>query len=598
MRHAVYDPVLTGVCLAGKAQDLAVVENPEAWLADKSTTQSALTEGVKANTGEEAHESTIFQPELVRTERYITAAVFLLSFAYLLLFRRFTTIEPDEGIVLQGAQRILHGEVLYRDFFSFVTPGSFYLQALLFKLFGSSFLVPRTMLALVGGIFAALDYLLIRRVCSRGIALLAVGLISLSTLPFRFLVLHNWDSSLFACLVVYCAVRSVECPRAIWGFALASFTSLTLLFEQSKGVGLVLGLCLGFGAVIIVRRGGPESGRVGLTSIAAGLAWPFVLTFAFFYHQHAVGAMVADLKWPFQHYTAANHVPYGFAGWSDDARHLIFETGPWWLRAMKTVVISPYFLIPILPLISVALFFYWVHRAWKGRGAKASYYVIVTGALSGLLLSIVAVRADIIHFVYLMPLYGLVLAWILDGRDIPGRIFKAIHPVVNACLIFAFLTFSIPLFLRAVNAPVKADTRRGTITMPAPDTALEYTQAHVAPGSKILVYPYLPLYYYFTGTFSPAPLDFFQPGMNTSEQGEAILRELASGGVSAVLFEPSFQEKIPTSWPGTPLGAIVRDPVADYILSHYRACRTLHSPEWKFLFMVRTEDACPLESAR
>jgi hypothetical protein len=98
--------------------------------------------------------------------------------------------------------------------------------------------------------------------------------------------------------------------------------------------------------------------------------------------------------------------------------------------------------------------------------------------------------------------------------------------------------------------------------MPAHDTALEYLQAHVEPAGTVLVYPYLPLYYYLTATFSPTGFDFFQPGMNTEEQGQIILQELASGRVHAVLFEPSFPEKIPSSWPGTPLKAIVRDPVA------------------------------------
>ena len=438
-------------------------------------------------------------------------------------------------------------------------------------------------------------YLLARRVCSRGVALVAVALLTGVTLPYRFLALHNWDSTLFACLSVYCAVRTVESPRAWWDFALATFTSLTVLFEQSKGVGLIFGFCLGFGALRIMR-----AGRVGLAPIATGFAWPFVVTFAYFYRQHALGPLLADLKWPLQHYSAANQVPYGFAGWSEEARHLLFETGPWLLRSFKTIVISPYFLIPVLPLVSIALFVYWGYQAWKKRvpETKASYYLIVTGALSGLLLSIVVVRADIIHFMYLLPLYWIVVAWILDGRDIPGRLFKAVHPVLNAYLVFAFLVFSMPLLLRAINTPFKANTRRGTVTLPASDTVLEYLQAHVAPDSKILVYPYLPLYYYFTATFSPTKLDFFQPGMNTVEQRETILKELASGGVPAVLFEPSFPQKIPSSWPGTPLGAIVNDPVADYILSQYRACRTLHSPEWTFLFMVRKQEACPIESSQ
>ena len=104
-------------------------------------------------------------------ERVLTAIVFSVSVAYLYLFRRYTTMEPDEGIVLQGAERILHGQVLYRDFFSFLTPGSFYLHALLFKIFGNSFIVPRTALAVIGGVLSLIGYLLARRVCSRSSAL-------------------------------------------------------------------------------------------------------------------------------------------------------------------------------------------------------------------------------------------------------------------------------------------------------------------------------------------------------------------------------------------------------------------------------------------
>ncbi|PYX13375.1 MAG: hypothetical protein DMG87_21725, partial [Acidobacteria bacterium] len=77
-------------------------------------------------------------PEQTAIDLGLALAIFLLAVGYLCLFRRYTFIEPDEGIILQGAQRILRGEVLYRDFFSFFTPGSYYFVALIFKIFGSS----------------------------------------------------------------------------------------------------------------------------------------------------------------------------------------------------------------------------------------------------------------------------------------------------------------------------------------------------------------------------------------------------------------------------------------------------------------------------
>jgi len=159
-----------------------------------------------------------FLPETQPLERRLALLIFVATCAYLCFFRRYTSIEPDEGIVLQGARRILRGEVLYHDFFSFFTPGSYYFLAVLFKIFGNSFLVGRVALVVFGGIYSAVTYLLARRVCSRGSAMFAAGLATATTLPYRFEVLHNWDSTLWACLALYCAVRLMESAKWKWAF--------------------------------------------------------------------------------------------------------------------------------------------------------------------------------------------------------------------------------------------------------------------------------------------------------------------------------------------------------------------------------------------
>jgi len=216
--------------------------------------------------------------ELEANERWIAAAIFAVTVAYLWIFRRYTSMEPDEGIVLEGAQRILRGEVLYRDFFSYFTPGSYYFLALLFRIFGSSFLVARTALVLVGGVYSTVAYLLARRVCSRASAIFVAALVTLTTIPYRFEVLHNWDSTLWACLAVYCGVRWLESPRWTWAFATGSLASLTGLFEQSKGAGLVLGLGAGLVAIAVLDRRHSLWNRTTTLALAMGVAWPFLAT--------------------------------------------------------------------------------------------------------------------------------------------------------------------------------------------------------------------------------------------------------------------------------------------------------------------------------
>ena len=151
--------------------------------------------------GPSASRATLLFPEKIPAERWIAAGLFVLACLYLCAFRRFMLLDPDEGIVLQGAERILRGEVLYRDFFSFLTPGSYYLLALLFGLFGNSLMVARSTLVFYGGVFTVFAYWMARRVSSRWAALLIAYLTLATSLSWRFVVLHNWDSTFCGCVL-------------------------------------------------------------------------------------------------------------------------------------------------------------------------------------------------------------------------------------------------------------------------------------------------------------------------------------------------------------------------------------------------------------
>ena len=543
----------------------------------------------------QARDQSVCTPEKQSSELWIALFLFVITCAYLFLFRRYTTMDPDEGIVLQGAQRLLRGEAPYRDFFSFITPGSYYLLAGLFKIFGSSLLVGRTALVFSGGVFSVVTYLLARRVCLRWSALLTAAIVTVSCMPYRFLVLHNWDSTLWACLAVYCAVRLLEFPHWIWAFGAGSFASLTFLFEQSKGAGLILGLGVGFLAVAVLDRQKTSINRATVAGAMIGLAWPLMATFAYFSAVHGLSSMLADWLWPLRHYHVPNRVPYGFQDLSDGTREMLLNGGPWVVRVVTWLTLSPCFLVPVLPLIAVGLLAYWSVQMWRRRAAqkKCAHYILMSATLAGLLFSVVIVRADIIHFMYLEPLFAVVLAWIIDGRDIPSQTFRAAQPVLNAFLAAAFLAMSMALLIRTVNAPYEMETRRGLVRMPGQDTVVEYVQQHVGAGETILVYPYLPLYYYLTATYSPSRYEYLQPGLHTVEQSREMLSQLDSRRVRAVLFEPSFADKIPASWPETPPIAIANDPVADYILRNYRACKVLYSPmQWRFLYMLRKDISC------
>lgn len=100
---------------------------------------------------------------LRRTERLGPALPFLGAVALAALTMLHGVQPNDEGLMLQAAARIVHGEVPYRDFWWFYPPGQPYLLAGLWGIFGPSLLAWRIVRVLADGAVAALAWSLARR---------------------------------------------------------------------------------------------------------------------------------------------------------------------------------------------------------------------------------------------------------------------------------------------------------------------------------------------------------------------------------------------------------------------------------------------------
>jgi 4-amino-4-deoxy-L-arabinose transferase-like glycosyltransferase len=533
--------------------------------------------------------SALTLPERIPADWAISAALLVLTTAYLLLFRRYT-FSPDEGITLQGAQRVLQGQVMYRDFFYFCTPGSYYLLALLFRIFGSSIIVARTALAVDGGIFALLTYLIARRVCARWSALVASYLVTVALLPSCFFALHNWDSTLWAYITLYCAVWLLQRPHWGWALGMGTCCGITVLFEQSKGACLLLGLTVGFGILWACHQ--IHVKRTQILAALAGIVWPVVLATGYFASQDAFLPMVKDMLSPFLRLSRVNSVPYGYLNWGS-----VILNRPLPGAMLILFLSSPYFLISALPIFGVGILVYSTVRGWRMRHRQAerwAYYVLVSACTSGLLLSVLASRKDASHFVFIAPIVSLILCWFLDGSDIRLRTVDHVRPLVVAAIVLAFTLLGFSQLVIA-NGFVSRETRRGIIKVPMSETALDYLRMHTRPGEEIFVYPYYPTYYYLTATSNPTPYDYMHPGLHTPEQFEEAMNRIAARRPQVVLFDPSFYGGILVSFPSTPIrGLASRDPLADFILAEYRPCAVLvPANTGNFVFMVRKDLPCP-----
>src|SRR6478735_7916080 len=108
----------------------------------------------------------IIRAALKTLERVGGAIAFIIAAWFWLTYFNRNTNLLDEGSTAAQALRIINGDLIYRDFFTVVTPGSYYTVAWLLRIFGEQLMVLRWAALVTGlGIFVV-SYYIARRISS------------------------------------------------------------------------------------------------------------------------------------------------------------------------------------------------------------------------------------------------------------------------------------------------------------------------------------------------------------------------------------------------------------------------------------------------
>jgi hypothetical protein len=166
----------------------------------------------------------------------IGAAVFL----YLLLFvPPFTPIWTggDAMIWLEDANRMLRGEVLYRDFVQITLPATDLLYFAVFKIFGPQMWIANAMLLIIGTMLAWLSYRIAASINLGKAAFLPPLLFLTLVYRDRFDATHHWYSTLAIVAALAVAVDG-RGPRRL--AIVGTLCGLAACFTQSAGLAAVL----------------------------------------------------------------------------------------------------------------------------------------------------------------------------------------------------------------------------------------------------------------------------------------------------------------------------------------------------------------------
>lgn len=184
--------------------------------------------------------------------------VFLLTaIVYGTIYFREESLATGIGANLVPAERVLKGEVPYRDFYKIQTPGILLLNAGLFKLFGTSLLTAFRGVLVFKVLAIVMVFLVARQVMSQYLAAVPT-LLSAAWLPpggpFRPAPIQY--EMLFILGAIFFTLRWIDSRKAFDAFSAGLVVGIVAVFKQNVGVYLAIAFAV---SLVVNTQGLPQS---------------------------------------------------------------------------------------------------------------------------------------------------------------------------------------------------------------------------------------------------------------------------------------------------------------------------------------------------
>jgi hypothetical protein len=391
----------------------------------------------------------------------------------------------DEGYFVQQATRVLHGQIPYRDFETFYTPGLVYLHAMVYGgLGGPSLVAPRVIALLARAMLALLLFALAQPLVRNPLWAAVPGvflLVGLDDAPQRWEPHPGWLSTVFAVGAAWCVTRGSGRRRVAAGAAAGA----AYLFKQNTGVFIL-------GALLVHRTISKERAK------RAG--------------EIAIGFGVITAIWV---------IPLLIALRGD-----VSSLGPLVGAVNQAGLFSPPEASIVVPVLCVVAGIYF----W---GDQRLRWLTISGAA---LFLTQYPRMDTLHLAWSAPILLVVGAVALDRLALLWKILAFVGLAVVAAPI---ASERIDL-LRLPRAPI-ADVEAPVITAQELSGVIADIQQLTQHGEPIFVYPTSPLLYVLADRPNATRFDHVNPGAATPRQIDAVIHELEQARVPVIVISDFWQ---------------------------------------------------------
>ena len=440
-------------------------------------------------------------------------------------------VMTEEGVVLTEASALLQGAVLYRDIDAWVTPGVWYLTAVVFKLAGPSLDATRWVMLLLSLLTTAVVFAITTGVSSWRWGLLAGGLVLVQRIlafPAGSFIWYTEFAILFALLVAWCLLRYGRDRRTRWLVLTGVCVASSFLFKQNIGVALAgatgllllayhrgpkeLGIVMGCGAAVVAPSVAYFALAGAMPDMIRGL---FYTPFSGYQGGFTLSYLPPLMLRPLSGTELYHYLPALFS------QHLFESGAPGFVEHFLPLVRGAGALLYLLPIL-IAL----VLALRLARRQTIAREEVILGGVALVIFFTVYPRPDFLHVaqgaVGFFPLCGCLLQ----------RARSSLVKVLALAAMLVVTGVSVLLLARA-SFPARLDHPRAHVSLSATQHStvtrtLEWMSREIPSDVAVMVAPYGAMYYFLSGRHAPhrytltmAPNIAFDGGRDAVEQTKA-----------------------------------------------------------------------------
>ncbi len=427
------------------------------------------------------------EPRVSRLDPWLLI-VFVLTILTCMPFLHMVYGLGDEGVLLNGAERIRHGETIYKDFFEFLPPGGFMLTVWWWGIAGVSVLSARLLgIIIIVGV-ACFTYLAVKIITRSGpySAMITIAWV-VSSQGMLIQLNHHWLTTCLCMIAFYLALASVGRPQQRPRLAFWAGTTAAAAVMITPSCGVLTWLAA---ATFFMRHG-----RMARLTYLMGSALVPAYVLSCLQAHHDLASAYADcIVFPAAHYASIQGVPFGF-----------------WEGAQT------YPLASLFPLAGVLTIFVCasngLHRLREGR-----LQISLAFAFAGFIGCFP--RPDIAHIAYgaplALPLFAYCAATLAQQcQPIFVTILRAglIILYVPSALSFAYISNM------ALHTPI-TPTPRGIVSLFGKTGTADMLERVAATpiGAQYFFYPNLQYMSFLTAREQVSKYDLFTPGYTLASQ--------------------------------------------------------------------------------